>query len=103
MSNNMNEQHKVKLTLNKLNAVATWNYASENTDCKLCHKDLLVPVQEPGANKINGDVTIGMCMHGFHASCINLWVSKGNVSCPYCHNVWKVGKNVGSSVYVYKN
>lgn len=100
---NIVEAPKIKLTLTNLKVVATWRYNSENQDCKLCHKDLMLPVQEPGTSKINGDVTVGTCNHAFHTVCINSWLVKKNISCPYCSTSWKPASNVGSSVYVYKS
>lgn len=97
------EKPKIKLTLKNMRVIATWNYTSENNDCKLCHKDLLDPVEDTITNKINGDVTIGTCKHGFHTTCINTWITKGNISCPLCQTSWKIDKNVGSSVYMYKS
>jgi len=94
---------QVKITMNCLNMVASWKYNSENQECKLCHKDLLVPIQESKTDKINGDVTIGTCNHGFHTYCIDSWIGNGNISCPICLTIWKKTKNVGSSVYVYKS
>ena len=98
---NPTKKPTVGLTLNKLDVIATWKYASENDDCKLCHQDLMTPVKIT-ENTINGNVCIGTCNHGFHASCINLWIKNGNISCPICLTTWKSGNNVGSSVYVYK-
>lgn len=94
---------QVKLTLTNLKVVGTWKYKSENQECMLCHKDLMLPVQEPDSTKINGDVTIGTCKHGFHAVCINSWLIKKNISCPHCSTNWTSASNVGSSVYVYKS
>jgi len=94
---------KIKLSLNNIKVVATWNYNVESQDCKLCHRDLMVPVQEAGSNKLNGDVVIGNCRHGFHTVCINSWLMKKNVSCPHCLSPWKPTMNVGSSVYMYKS
>ena len=94
---------KVKLSLTNLNVIATWKYNLENHDCKLCYKDLMLPVQEPGTNKINGDVTVGICNHAFHTVCINSWLIKKNISCPHCSISWKTASNVGSSVYMYKS
>lgn len=92
----------VKLTLTNMRVVAKWDYTAENRECYLCHKDLMLPVREPNTVKINGDVYIGKCQHGFHSVCINSWIAKGNVSCPHCQNVWKATNTVGTSVYVYK-
>jgi len=102
MTGNLVVPPKVKLTLGKMRVLTTWEYNSDNTDCKLCHKDLTVPVNETGSDRINGNVMIGICNHGFHSVCINAWIDRGNVSCPHCMTVWKTSKNVGSSVYVYK-
>jgi hypothetical protein len=93
----------IKLSLNNMKVVTTWTYNCENTECKLCNKNLMMPVQEIGSNKINGDVVIGNCQHGFHQVCIANWLSKSNDSCPYCLIPWKTANNVGSSVYVYKS
>lgn len=41
-----NKENKIKLTLKKLNLVATWNYGIETQDCKICKKDLMMPVYE---------------------------------------------------------
>jgi hypothetical protein len=92
-----------RLSLNNIKMVATWKYDTKNTDCTLCRKELLSPVQEPETNKINGDVTVGKCNHGFHTVCINSWLMSGDTTCPICHEQWKKPKNVGSSVYVYKS
>ncbi len=100
--NNATKKPSIELILNKLDVVSTWKYASENQQCSLCHKDLMSPIQISD-NTINGNVCIGTCNHGFHASCINLWIKNGNISCPYCFTNWKSGNSVGSSVYVYKN
>jgi hypothetical protein len=93
----------VKISMKSIRMVAEWSYTSENSECLLCHKDLMMPVQEPGSNKLNGDVNIGTCQHGFHSVCINDWISHQNVSCPQCQTIWKTIKNVGSFVYVYKS
>ena len=92
----------VKLTLKKMRVVAKWKYTAENSECSLCHRDLMLPVQEAFTNKLNGDVTIGTCQHGFHAVCIDSWITQGHNNCPQCQVVWETTKNVGSSVYVYK-
>ena len=97
------QQPKVKLTLTNLKVIASWRYNSENQDCMICHKDLMMPVQESGTRKINGDVTVGACNHAFHTVCINSWLIKKNISCPYCSTGWKSASNVGSSIYVYKS
>jgi len=97
------KEPKVKLTLTNLKVVASWRYNSENQDCMICHKDLMMPVQESGTRKINGDVTVGACNHAFHTVCINSWLIKKNISCPYCSTGWKSASNVGSSIYVYKS
>jgi hypothetical protein len=106
MSDKVDEKKKIKLTLKNMRVVAKWKYTAENENCQLCHRDLMKPVQEPnsnlGNNKLNGDVTIGTCQHGFHTVCINSWIYQGNISCPHCQTIWKATKNVGSSVYVYK-
>ena len=75
----------IKLTLRKLKAVATWNYTSENQECLLCKKDLMVPVKDQSNNK----VIINECNHGFHTSCINKWFNDGNtIMCPDFNTHW---------------
>lgn len=104
LEQNSDDNHpKVKLSLSKLHVVATWKYKCENQECMICHKDLMLPVQESRTNKIDSDVTIGTCNHGFHTVCINTWLSKKIISCPYCTVGWKTASNIGSSVYVYKS
>jgi hypothetical protein len=98
-----NKQNDFKLTVKNMRVAAVWNYVSENADCKLCHKNLMLPVQEAGTNKLNGDVVINSCQHGFHAVCINCWFLQANTGCPDCNTVWDPIKQVGSSVYVYKS
>lgn len=95
----------IKLTIDKLRIIATWEYATENLDCTLCHRDLMLPItmSEQNKTKYVGDVMIGACNHGFHASCIKSWLSHRNTNCPHCQSVWKINNNVGSSVYVYKS
>ncbi len=112
------EGKKIKLTLKKINLVATWKYGIDTIDCTICGKNLMMPVyeqqeqeQEQESQKkfvfdkrtLSADVTIGTCEHGFHTHCINSWTSEGNISCPFCKTMWKGSKNVGSSVYVYKS
>jgi hypothetical protein len=97
------DKAKVKLTMTNFKVVATWKYSSENHECMLCHKDLMIPVHDVGFNRLSGDVRIGTCEHGFHAYCVDTWFAAGNISCPYCQTTWKSAKTVGSSVYVYKN
>lgn len=92
----------VKLSMSSMRIVAKWHYTCENQECLLCHKNLMFPIQEPDTNKLNSDVIIGTCQHGFHALCINKWTSQKNTECPVCKTEWDVIKNVGSSVYVYK-
>jgi len=102
---NQNSNQKIKLTIDKMRVVATWEYATENSDCALCHRDLMMPIVMNDANQPRyvGDVTIGSCNHGFHSSCIKSWLSHGNANCPHCQAIWKTNNNVGSSVYVYKS
>lgn len=97
------EKPKIKLTMTNMKVVATWNYTAKNSNCELCHIDLMNPIQESGSNRMNGDVIIGNCLHGFHSVCINSWLTQNNTKCPCCHTLWKSNKVVGSSVYVYKS
>lgn len=96
---------KGKLTLTSMHVVATWEYDVENPECVLCHHDLMTPVSVTKNNqtKYENDVSIGTCKHGYHVSCINSWLKNGNDNCPKCRAQWKTGKNVTSSVYVYKS
>jgi hypothetical protein len=98
---------KVKLTLNSLKVVATWKYSSENQECKLCNKNLMIPVlinhQDSKFTEPHEDVVIGICNHGFHAYCMNKWLEHKNISCPYCKNIWTENNQVGTSVYMYKS
>jgi len=90
--------------VNKLRVVATWEYATENIDCVLCHQDLMLPIAVPENNKVTyvSDVIVGKCNHGYHASCIKSWLNHGNKNCPQCQTIWKTNNNVSSSVYVYE-
>jgi len=97
------EKPKIKLSMTNMKIVATWKYSAINSNCELCHIDLMNPVQESGSNKMNGDVIIGNCSHGFHSVCINSWLTKNNTTCPCCCILWKPNKVVGPSVYVYKS
>lgn len=97
------KQNNFKLKVKDMRVVAVWSYVSENTDCMLCHKNLMLPVQEAGTNKLNGDVVINSCQHGFHTVCVNCWFLQANTGCPQCHTNWDPIKHVGSSVYVYKS
>jgi hypothetical protein len=99
----VNVDTKPKLILTKLNMVATWEYNLDDPECKLCHKDLMTPVQEPNNNILNADVIVGTCEHAFHSVCMDAWCRKGNMSCPYCLVNWKVSKNIGASIYMYKD
>lgn len=105
MSNNTKTGKKVKLTLKKIDLVATWKYGINQDDCKICGKNLMMPVYESVKERgtLSADVTIGRCEHGFHTNCINNWLDEGNLSCPHCETMWKGSKNVGSAVYVYKS
>lgn len=109
------DKSKRKLTLKSMNVIATWEYDVENTQCTLCHHDLMSPFcmtnnihlqlhqnQHQNQPKYDNDVCIGTCKHGFHASCINSWIKHGNSVCPKCKTQWKISKNGTSSVFVYK-
>ena len=97
------ENKNITLNLTKLTVFATWRYNSDNQDCNICHKDLMIAIQSPGTNKMNGDVTIGECNHAYHTICINNWLSNQTIRCPTCMAWWRTASNVGSSVYVYKS
>jgi len=94
---------KIKLTLTSMRVVATWDYDTENSECTLCHRDLMTPVMitENDKPKYVNDVSISQCKHGFHTSCIYGWLKNKNTCCPKCKTTWKTDKNVNSSVYVY--
>jgi len=102
---------KGKLTLTSMRVVTTWEYDVDNSECTLCHRDLMVPIPVTNTNintqtknshpRYENDVSVGTCHHGYHVSCINSWVKSGNNCCPKCKTPWKTDKNVSSSVYVY--
>lgn len=98
---------KIKLTLSSIRVVALWNYNTENTDCTLCHRDLMssIPIEDINKsinrNRCDNDVIIGTCKHGYHSTCIRSWLKHGNVTCPKCQSMWKTNKNVSSGVLCY--
>ena len=99
-----NKHSNITMTIKNINIYGKWSYNTENKDCGICRHDLQIPtINSKYGNKINGSVIIGLCQHGFHENCINSWLSDDNISCPICRNVWKPAKNVGNTVYVYKN
>ena len=79
------------ITVKKLKIVASWNYNTENKECSICNTDLLTPVIDYN-NKLNGDIQIGSCYHGFHSVCMKKWEKK-DMSCPYCKITWKLINN----------
>lgn len=102
MSNNKN--NNITMTIKNMNIFGTWKYDAENKDCSICEHDLLLPSKKSMfKNKINGEVIIGLCKHGFHDDCIRQWVKSDNISCPICKNIWIVSKIAGETTYLYKN
>ena len=81
--------------------VATWSYDTENTDCIICNKNLMMPVGKDN-NQMSSDVIIGPCKHGFHTICIQEIIKLKN-NCPMCSIEWSTCSNVGSSVYIYNS
>jgi hypothetical protein len=95
---------KISLTLKKINIYGLWSYNTENDDCVICRQNLQIPPQKSKSeNKVNGSITIGLCKHGFHESCINRWTSSDNISCPICRTLWRPVKKTGGTVYLYNN
>jgi hypothetical protein len=72
---------KIKLSLVSLKIVATWKYTTENQECLLCKKDLMMPIQD------SCNVTISGCNHGFHATCLKNY-KQFDDTCPYCSEKW---------------
>ena len=54
-------------------------------------------------NKINGNISVSKCGHGYHEDCITRWITNNNINCPICNVLWTDDKNISSSVYVYKS
>lgn len=99
-----NKHSNITMTIKNMNIVGSWQYDVENKECSLCNHDLTIPSKiSIMQNKINGTVIIGACKHGFHENCINQWLGSDNISCPICKNVWNTTKNVGGTIYLYKN
>ena len=82
--------------------VALWNYDTENKDCFVCHKDLMIPVQVKDSTQMSSDVMIGPCKHGFHTVCIQDLIQT-NKKCPQCSIEWLSCSNVGAAVYIYNS
>jgi hypothetical protein len=101
---------KITLTIKDMKIVSTWKYNVENDICSMCRCDLMIPTQRSIRStytdfnsKVNGNVTIGACKHGFHENCISRWIKDGNISCPTCKTTWKAANHVGNAVYMYKS
>lgn len=104
------EKPKIKLSLKQLKIVATWKYCTEDENCLICNRDLMMPAQiqsdnktEPAKNlsedKEISNVVVGECNHGYHELCFNNQLIRNGVditipaelkkqTCPYCYEPW---------------
>lgn len=100
------KEHNIVPTMNikNMKIVGTWKYDIPDDKCNLCEQDLMLPTLNSLRNrKINANVTIGKCQHGFHVDCINRWIDEGSESCPTCKTTWRPMNNVCSGNYIYNS
>jgi hypothetical protein len=91
------ENNNISFQITGIDFVSTWTYDCENDICHLCRKSLTDGIIY--YKKTDNNVLIGNCKHGYHESCMNTWLSDGNLSCPYCKTMWDIHDKVSSGVF----
>ena len=83
----------IKIELEQLNIVATWNYtqtANSNNMCNICkHHIMASPLEKINKGLFDTKIVLGKCKHYFHSDCIvNLHKKTSTTSCPICLTPW---------------
>lgn len=77
---------------------AFWRFSfKESTDiCQICRKNIMAVSPDDMANGfVSSGISIGVCGHAFHRSCITQYTKK-HVSCPIDLTPWKTDENINA-------
>ncbi|KAJ1630689.1 anaphase-promoting complex subunit 11 [Pavlovales sp. CCMP2436] len=81
---------RLKVTVKRWSAVASWTWAADDDVCGICHMALDGRLydfcQGPGDDS---PVVWGKCAHNFHLLCISTWLNNSKNSCPICRRNWE--------------
>mmetsp|Transcript_28210 Transcript_28210/g.70972 ORF Transcript_28210/g.70972 Transcript_28210/m.70972 type:complete len:100 (+) Transcript_28210:115-414(+) len=80
---------RLKVTVKRWSAVASWTWAADDDVCGICH--MALDGCAPGAPGPGDDspVVWGKCAHNFHLLCISTWLNNSKNSCPICRRNWE--------------
>lgn len=85
-----------RIEIDSLNIVGVYTLkAGKSTDdeCSLCRHNLLAPsLNDLQKGNLKVTVSVGMCGHAFHKSCIDAHYAKDNYSCPIDKTPWNLSK-----------
>jgi len=75
-----------------------------NDECPLCRQDLLAsPPEDLQKGNLKVVISIGVCGHMLHKTCIDAHYAKENYSCPVCKTPWNLAKVIPIADFIKKS
>ena len=91
-----------RVELESINVIGTYSLkagAITDDECSLCRQNLLAPSAEDlQKGNLRTAVSLGVCNHPFHKTCIDAHSAKDNYSCPICKTPWNLAKTITETI-----